>query len=67
MALTQVEPYVLDTTASFTVNNLTITSVTANNTAGTLTTGATNQVLTSTGTNKAVWTDMISPFMLMGA
>ncbi len=67
MSSTLVQPYVVDSTANFTINNLTITSVTANNSAGTMTTGQSGQVLVSTGTNKAIWGDTLSPFLLMGA
>lgn len=68
MSSTLVQPYVVDSTANFTINNLTITSVSANNSAGTVSTGQSGQVLMSTGsTNKTVWGDVLSPFLLMGA
>lgn len=67
MSQTQVEPYVIDTTASFSFANVTVTTnLLANNNAGTISTGTTGQVLTSTGT-KTIWDNSINPFMLMGA
>lgn len=65
--ITLVEPYIVDSSANFTMNNLSVTSITANNASGTLTTGSNGQVLTSTGANKAVWADTLNPFLLMGA
>jgi hypothetical protein len=71
MASTQVEPYIVDSTATFTMGNvvtngITSTSVTSNTvTSGNIvisntlsangTTGTTGQVLTSTGTGNVVW------------
>ena len=67
MPQTQVEPYVANTSATFTFQNVNVTNaILANNLSNTVSVGTTGQTLTSTGT-KTIWENTLSPFMLMGA
>jgi len=67
MPQTQVEPYVANTSATFTFQNVNVTNaILANNLGGVVSVGTSSQVLTSTGTT-TIWENTLSPFMLMGA
>lgn len=67
MPQTQVEPYVANTSATFTFQNVNVTNaILANNLGGVVSVGTSGQTLTSTGTT-TIWENTLSPFLLMGA
>jgi len=73
MAITTIEPYVLDSTGNFIVNGITVSGITNLGSIANvkITGGSVSQVLTTDGTGNLSWQDYaqttISPFLLMGA